>query len=103
MLVDSHSHISFPQLFPQINSIVTKAKELGFFAIIDVGIDKNTSLKSVEVSSNYDLVYSAIGFHPHCSGDFDQEVLVVYKDLLSKDLPIIAIGEIGLDIKSNNR
>ncbi len=100
MWIDSHCHINFPKLFPQAERIIFQAKEQGFFAVIDCGVNLETSLKSSEISSKYKLVYSIIGFHPSYAEEFSPEVIKEYQRLIKENRKIVGIGEIGLDNKT---
>lgn len=107
MLFDTHAHLNLDIFRGKISLIINEAKANKVLAIIVPGVDFMTSKKSIELSQNYDIVYSAIGFHPLeienlSLADFNSYWQELIK-LLEIEKKIIAIGEIGLDkIKSSN-
>jgi len=100
MWIDSHSHINFPQLYPQTEKIISRAEKESFYALIDCGVNLETSLKSLKISAQYAFVYSIIGFHPSYAKDFTPQIIEEYKKLIKENKKIIGIGEVGLDNKT---
>ena len=72
------------------------AAELGVTKMNIVGFDKPTIDKSLELSEQYDQLYSTIGWHPTEAGSYSQEI----EDMIVSQLDnpkVVALGEIGLD------
>lgn len=98
MFIDTHCHIN--TFSPNIlKGFSLNLASLGIF--IDSSINYATTVESVKLSSQLDSVYSAIGFHPFCAKEFNTDTLASYKSFISQNKKIIAIGEIGLDEKTD--
>jgi TatD DNase family protein len=82
--------------FQDDNEVLSRAKAAGLKFIIDVGFDIASSEKSTLLSADSDLIYSAIGIHPHDARSFDEECYKKIIELL-KSPRVVALGEIGLD------
>jgi len=98
---DIHAHLNFPEFDEDREEVVARAKE-NSVGIINVGVDKESSLKAVELADKFDDVYSIVGLHPNytCgdgehykSEEFDIEF---YKNLCANP-KVVGIGECGLD------
>jgi TatD DNase family protein len=80
--------------------VVTRACEAGVERILTVGEDLATSRRAVEIASQFECVYAAVGVHPHRADRFRDERHDV-EELLAED-KVVAIGEIGLDAVRSN-
>ncbi|WZL73441.1 TatD family hydrolase [Clostridiaceae bacterium 35-E11] len=96
MLFDSHAHLDDARFDKDREQILKNAKENGITYIMNPGADFETSVKAVELASQYDMVYAAVGVHPHDAKDMDEMTLALLKGLAKKP-KVKAIGEIGLD------
>ncbi|MDP3134911.1 MAG: TatD family hydrolase [Burkholderiaceae bacterium] len=95
MFVDSHCHLSFPELqqqLPQIRQAMAEAR-------VDRALCICTTLEEFEtvhaLATGYDNFWSTVGVHPDNEGVAEPSI----KDLVSRAaLPrVVAIGETGLD------
>lgn len=107
MLFDTHAHLNLDTFARKIDTIIKEAMASEVLGIIIPGIDFETSKKSIELSQNYDIFFSSIGFHPLEVENLSLEDFNAYWQELIKFLEteekIVAIGEIGLDkIKGNS-
>jgi TatD DNase family protein len=101
MLVDTHSHLNFNAFKDDANEAIRRSLDGGVF-MINVGSQYSTSKRAVGMAEKYETgVYAAIGLHPiHIQDEhFDYEK---YKELALSAVEgkVAAIGEIGLDYKS---
>ncbi len=96
MLVDTHCHLSDERLIGSVESIVNDMHSDGLSALITVGYDEESSVKSYEFARTYTDVYAAVGMHPHDSKDATNEMYDLFCDM-AIDEKVVAIGEIGLD------
>lgn len=99
MLIDTHCHIN------AITNISLELKEAfnnESFLFLDSSIDLETSLKSLELAKDYSRVYSALGFHPISADKFNSKIVEEYEKLIINNRKVIAIGEIGLDGKTQH-
>lgn len=96
MLFDSHAHIDSERFDGERDAIIERAKQAGLSLIMNPGADYASSVKAVELSETYDMVYAAVGIHPHDADSVDDMMLSLIEALARKE-KVKAIGEIGLD------
>jgi len=99
-MIDTHAHIDFPEFDSDREEIIRSAFNGGLHAIINIGIDLATSIKSVELADANERIFAAVGFHPHDSKSFtkqDRDKL----GRIAQHPKVVAIGEIGLDYYRN--
>jgi TatD DNase family protein len=96
MLIDSHAHINLDAFDRDREQVFARARQGGVRAIINVGLDLESSRASLEMAKQYDDVFSTVGFHPHEADKMKDEDLKVLAEL-AKDERVVAVGEIGLD------
>ena len=98
-LIDAHCHIHDTEFFGDLREEVYQRavdKEIGMIA---VGTDEKSSAEAVRFSNNHDLVWAAVGVHPHESKLGWSSI----RPLVESGGPkIVAIGEIGLDYFYNH-
>jgi TatD DNase family protein len=99
-MIDTHAHLDFPQFDKDRKEVIRKAKQEGIIRIINIGVDLESSRKSVELAEEYDEIYATVGFHPH---DADKLNLNSLKEIkrLAQHPKVVGIGEIGLDFYRN--
>lgn len=96
MLFDSHAHLDDSRFDEDRDAVIKRAKEKGVQYILNPGADLNTSINAVSLAEEYDMIYAAVGVHPHDVKDMDEATLGIIKSFTSKE-KVVAIGEIGLD------
>lgn len=96
MLFDSHAHLDDSKYEGEQEKIIQNAIDNGIGYILNAGVDFESSVRSIELANRYDMVYAAIGVHPHEAEDMDDITLSLLKGLAKKP-KVVAIGEIGLD------
>jgi TatD DNase family protein len=100
MFVDSHAHLFFKDFKNELDAVLARAREAGVNTIICPGTDLATSRESVELAEKHEMVYAAVGVHPHDASGADSKVLEEI-ERLSHHQKVVAIGEIGLDYHYN--
>jgi TatD DNase family protein len=100
LLIDSHAHIDLPEFNKDRDQVMARAREQGVRAVINVGVDAESSRKSLVMAKKYDDVFVAVGCHPHEASRMKEGDLESLAEL-SKDSRVVAIGEIGLDFYRN--
>lgn len=115
-MFDCHTHVQFEAFKDDWKQAIERARTAGV-SIINVGTQRDTSAKAVEVANQYERgVYAAVGLHPtHTTKshhdeaelgggpaakaftsrgeEFDYE----YYLKLARDPKVVALGETGLD------
>jgi len=99
-LIDTHTHLDFPQFDGDREAVIARAREAGVTTIINVGADIESSLASVALAERYPFIYAAVGVHPHDASILDETTLAKLKEL-ARHPKVVAIGEIGLDYYRN--
>jgi len=96
MLIDTHAHLDFNEFDGEVSKVIGRAKDAGVGRIINVGIDPQSSKRSVDFTRLHPAVYASVGIHPHSALELDIEA---YQQLytLANHKKVVAIGEIGLD------
>ena len=96
MFVDTHAHIFYPNFDGELDEVIQRAKDSGVDYIIVPATDIETCSKVINLTEKYDMIYGAVGIHPHDTKEWDQNLIPKIEEL-AKHKKIVAIGEIGLD------
>lgn len=94
--LDSHAHLTSPEIVEQIDSILKRAQIAGIASIINICTDADTLLKGLELSARYPWVYNVAATTPH---DVEKEGEQVF-DFMAKHArngSLVGVGETGLD------
>ncbi|HHX95453.1 MAG TPA: TatD family hydrolase [Clostridia bacterium] len=95
-LFDTHAHLDFPDYAEDFEEVLYRCRENQVVYVVNVGIDIDTSRKSVSMARNNSGIYASVGVHPHDVDGFDERHLRALH-LLAADEKVVALGEIGLD------
>ncbi len=97
-LVDSHAHIGAPELLPEAQALVGRAREAGVEAIIAVGAGYGvgSNAGAVALADQERGVWATAGVHPHDAADWN-DLAARAVDGWSAHTRVVAIGECGLD------
>ncbi len=96
MFIDSHAHLFYPNFNGEVEQVIERAKSAGVNYILVPGTDLATSKKAIDLAEQFDMVYAAVGVHPHDTTEWDDSFLEKLEEF-SKHPKVVAIGEIGLD------
>ena len=98
-LVDVHCHLESRHFSGRLDAIIDAAKQVGVIAFITCAIVPDEWELSQTISHSFHEVYFAAGVHPwYIKNQYFEELQKLYAITNSK---YIAIGEIGLDAKTN--
>jgi len=100
VLVDSHSHISMRQFDKDRDQVMARARDAGVVAIIDVGLDLESSRAAIGLAERYAGVFATVGFHPHSASQMKDDDVDRLAEL-AQHPRVVAIGETGLDFYRN--
>lgn len=95
-LIDTHTHLDFPQFDDDREQVIERALAAGVEAMINVGADLASSRAAVALAEAHPQIYTAVGVHPHDARTLTEEVLEELRALASHP-KVVGIGEIGLD------
>ena len=96
MLIDTHTHLTFPNFQNDIDDVILRAKKAGVNKLIVPGLSLKTSKEAIALAEKEPSIYAAIGVHPQDSHLFDKEQLDDFY-VLANHPKVVAVGEIGLD------
>ncbi len=99
-LIDTHAHLDFHQYDADREQVIARARESNVAGIINIGIDLETSRKSIEIAEAHANIFATVGIHPHDAKDASEEDIETLQELLSHP-KVVAIGEVGLDFYRN--
>jgi TatD DNase family protein len=96
MFVDTHAHLFFNNFDGEVDQVIDRAINEGIDYILVPSTDLKTAEQVVELTKKYEIVYGAVGVHPHDIKEWDNSWLGKIEELCNNE-KIVAIGEIGLD------
>jgi TatD DNase family protein len=96
MFIDTHSHLFLPNFADDLDEVIERARQNKVSYIIVPATDIATSKQTLELADKYDLIYAAVGVHPHDTKEWNSSWINEIEDL-AKHPKVVAIGEIGLD------
>lgn len=95
MLVDSHCHLDFPELAPQLDSVLALMRENQVSHALCISVKLEDFPQVRALAERYPQLYGSVGVHP----DYDDvaEVSIDRLVQLANHPRIVGIGETGLD------
>lgn len=96
MLFDTHAHLDDDRFDKDRDEVINQCKQDGVELILNAGSNMETSVKAIALAKKYELIYAAVGVHPHDAAEMDEETAGVLA-ALAENKKVRAIGEIGLD------
>jgi len=102
MIIDSHCHLDYSQLYNQLDEVLERAKdnEVKYFLTICTTLDSFDKIKLIV--NKYKNVYGTFGIHPHETKNFTNIDSLFISKLMKLNKKIIGIGETGLDYHYNH-
>ena len=96
MFIDTHAHLFYPNFEGEVDDVISRAKSENVDYILVPATDLKTAQQVLDLTEKYNMVYGAVGVHPHNTKDWDSSMIKEIEEL-AKNEKILAIGEIGLD------
>ena len=94
-LVDAHCHLDFKQFDKDRDEVIERAKKAGVCTIINSGVDYETNLSTLMLSSSHDFIKVTLGLNPNMIHETDVDMTFELIEERAEDL--LGIGEVGLD------
>ena len=97
---DTHMHLDDEKFDEDRAEVIQKMQNAGVTRCINMGCNIETSKKAIELSKEYDFIYSAVGIHPEELPQTEEELwksIGKIEELAVSNKKTVAIGEIGLD------
>lgn len=96
LLTDTHCHLNLNIFQEDLTAVLERAREHGLGRILVPGIDLDTSRAALALAERHDLIYAAVGIHPHDASGWAEPALAALREM-ARHPKVAAIGEIGLD------
>ncbi len=96
MFIDSHAHLFYPNFNGEVDQVIERAKTAGVDYILVPATDLASSAQAIDLAEQFDMVYAAVGVHPHDTKEWEDS-LIPKLEKLAQHPKVVAIGEIGLD------
>lgn len=103
MLIDTHCHLTFPELTNQVATVIRRAHESGVARMITVATSTSDARDALALLANQPSVCMAAGIHPHEAARITDDDLAALTKLhesgADEAVPgrLVAVGETGLD------
>jgi len=99
-LVDSGINLTNPKFNNNTDYVIARALAAGVQKMVITGLKMNgTKAAMVMAKTRPNILYAAIGLHPHCVKDDWNDKSVDALEELVKQKECVAVGECGLDFK----
>ena len=102
MIIDSHCHLDYPNLYNQLVDVVKRANNNDVKYLLTICTTLESFEKIKIITKKHKNIYGTFGIHPHETEKFKQVDSMFIKDAKSKYEKIIGIGETGLDFYYNH-
>ena len=102
MIIDSHCHLDYPNLFEQLKSVVQRAKNNKINYLLTICTTLESFNKIELIVKEYKNIYGTFGIHPHeteKNTHINSDYII---ELIKKNKKIIGVGESGLDFYYNH-
>ncbi len=96
MLIDTHCHLTYPQLLSDFPNVIARAQAAGISRIITIGTHPDDHPNALNLAHDHPAVFAALGIHPHYAAEIDPGYEGFLENRL-KDPRVLALGECGLD------
>ena len=102
MIVDSHCHLDFPDLFNNLDLVVKRAESNKIKHMLTICTTLESFSRIKTIVKNYKNIFGSFCIHPHetkSHQNIDSDFIVKTKKKSDK---IIGVGETGLDFYYNH-
>lgn len=96
-IFDTHAHYDDERFDEDRDTVLGGLSEHGVSLVVDPACDLKSCKATLELSSKYKFIYSAVGVHPHSAESDGNEGYLDKVNEFAKNKKVVAIGEIGLD------
>jgi len=103
MLVDTHCHLTFPELTSQIEAVIARARTAGVDRLITVTMTPAEGYVGLKLADRFEGVFVSAGIHPHesarCTSADLEALAALHRDpQIAQSGRLVAVGETGLDL-----
>ena len=79
-MIDSHAHLSVKKYRRDLDAVLSRAREAGVAAMVNVGFDADSSADGVHLAEQHADIFAAAGVHPHDADTVDDYILSYLED-----------------------
>lgn len=95
-MIDTHCHLTFPQLADRAGEVIADARAAGVDRMITIGTTPSDCFAARDVAAAHGGVSFAAGVHPHYAAEVDADQLGAIGELFGEP-ECVAFGEMGID------
>ena len=96
MLIDTHSHLDFPEFDADREDVIRRAIAAGVTRLIAIGTNLTTSRAALALADKHSCVYATVGIHPGETEEINDNACDELAEL-ARHPKVVALGECGLD------
>lgn len=96
MLIDTHSHLDFPDFAQDLDAVLERAAAAGVTEAITIGTSVEGSRRAIALAEKYPNVFAVVGVHPNSATEAEPGFATELREL-AQHPRVVAIGEAGLD------
>jgi TatD DNase family protein len=95
MLVDSHCHLDYPDLAPDLAGVLARAANAGVGAMVTIGTRLREFPRVRAIAEQHAQVFCSVGIHPHEAANENADAATLVEH--ARHPRVVGIGETGLD------
>ena len=97
MIIDSHCHLDYTQIYSQLDNVVNRAIKKNVKTLLTICTTLESYDKIKIIINKYNNIYGTFGIHPHETNNYKEITSKSIIDYKKQNKKIIGIGETGLD------
>ena len=102
MIIDSHCHLDFPNLYSQLDDVIYRANSNDIQRLLTICTTIESFDKIKSIVNKYKNIYGTFGIHPHETESHSQIDSKYILNVAKSEDKIVGIGETGLDFYYNH-
>jgi TatD DNase family protein len=100
-LIDTHAHLTYPELEGPIEDVLARSRSAGVTGWITIGTDKEHTQRAIALAGRFENMWAGAGIHPHYANDATAED-IAFLEQAAQNPKVVAVGETGLDYHYDN-
>ena len=96
MIFETHCHLDDSRFAADREDVLARLRQQGVGAVLNVGYDLESSVRSIKLAEENAEIYAAVGVHPHDAAGMAEEGWEQLERLAAAP-KVVALGEMGLD------
>jgi predicted metal-dependent phosphoesterase TrpH len=75
MLIDTHSHLDFPDFASDLDAVLARAENAGVARIITIGTSLESSRRAIVIAEKHPQVFAVVGVHPNSASEAPEDFI----------------------------